>query len=130
MKRLYITEVDFGLGEGNSFMQFSGAMFPNTTKRGQVHVSLFSPLLTGIGNCTLASDGLLGVIAEDVPAPESTVILLQEVSGVFVEVGRQTSTDGSWEFNTLGNGETIAIALKDGYNAGIVSGLIPGIADE
>lgn len=130
MKRLYITDFDWGDNYTNSFLQFSSNMFPDLKKRGNLHVSLFAPALKKIGSYSLQSDGLLGVIAEDVPAPESTVILLQEVSGVFVEVGRQTSTDGSWEFNTLGNGETIAIALKDGYNAGIVSGLIPGIADE
>lgn len=126
MKRLYITEVDFGGKNGNSFMQFPESMFPNITQRGQVHVSLFNPLLASIGNRSLASDGLLGVIADDAPAPQSTVVLLQEISGAYVEVGRQLSADGSWSFNTLGKEQTIAIALKDGYNAGVVSGLAPG----
>lgn len=130
MKRLYITEFSFGLSETNSFMHFPASMFPNITQRGQMHVSLFNPLLASIGNRTLASDGLLGVVADDVPAPASTVVLFQEIAGAYVEVGRQLSTDGSWGFSTLGQGPTLAVALKQGYNAGIISGLLPGMADE
>lgn len=130
MKRLYITEFDFGLDEGNSFMQFSESMFPYTVLRGQVHVSMFGPMLASIGNRSMASDGLLGVVADDAPVPTSTVVLFQEIAGAYVEVGRQLSSDGSWSFNTLGKDAVIAVALKEGYNAGVVSGLIPGVADE
>lgn len=130
MKRLYITEFDFGGADGNSFMQFSESMFPNFTQRGQMHVSLFNPLLASIGNRSLLSDGLLGVVADDAPVPTSTVVLFQEIAGAYVEVGRQLSSDGSWSFNTLGKDAVIAVSLKEGYNAGVVSGLIPGVADE
>ncbi|WP_143222703.1 hypothetical protein [Acinetobacter sp. ANC 4218] len=99
-------------------------------KRGNIFAALYSHILESAGTLELSSDGLLGVVADDAPAAESTVVLFQEISGVYVEVGRQKSSDGSWGFSTLGQGPTLAVALKQGYNAGIVSGLLPGVADE
>ena len=116
---------------GNSFLQFPQGEFEKySLKRGNVLGSHYASLFERAGTLSLHSDGLLGVVADDAPAPASTVVLFQEISGVYVEVGRQKSTDGSWGFKTLGQGPTIAIALKQGYNAGIVSGLLPGTADE
>jgi hypothetical protein len=76
------------------------------------------------GNHRIASDGLQGVIADDLPVG-ATVILLQQHQGVLVEVGRTISADGSYNFNDVGNKPTYAVAVKDGYNAGIVAGILP-----
>lgn len=76
------------------------------------------------GNRRIASDGLQGVIADDLPVG-ATVILLQQHQGVLVEVGRTVSLDGSYSFNDVANKPTFALAVKDGYNAGIVAGILP-----
>lgn len=131
MQRLHCIDFHWQESGGNSFLTFPDSELEKySLKRGSVLGSHYSSLFERAGALSLSSDGLLGVVAEDAPAPESTVVLFQEISGVYVEVGRQKSSDGSWGFKTLGQGPTLAVALKQGYNAGIVSGLFPGIADE
>ena len=123
MKRLYVIEGNYG---GQTPLLNLTGLEEYSQKRGNILASIYSSILADNGYGQLSSDGLRGVIADGVPAPQSTVILLQEVSGVYTEVGRKLSTDGSWSFDTLSKVPTIAVALLEGYNAGIVSGLNPG----
>lgn len=90
--------------------------------------SLFDPhtmsRLLYRGNKKLQSDGLLGVVSENVPTA-ATVVLIQEQQGHYIEVGRMASTDGAWAIAQLQDKPTHAIALKDGFNAGITAYIIP-----
>lgn len=81
-------------------------------------------LLNSISKKRLKSDGLKGIVDGEIPV-SAKVIVLQEINGFYTEVGRTNSSDGSWEINNLSKKTSIAIALKEGYNAGISSGLLP-----
>lgn len=76
------------------------------------------------GTKKIQSNGLQGVVAEDVPT-SATVILIQEHQGHYIEVGRMISADGAWNIAQLQDTPTHAIALKDGFNAGITANITP-----
>lgn len=80
--------------------------------------------MTG-GKGVIISDGLEGVIAEGSPIP-ATVVLLQNIGGVYVEVAKVESLDGSWRVEDLCQVATHAVAFKENYNAGIVADITPG----
>lgn len=80
--------------------------------------------LTCRGKHRLASDGLLGAIVDGAPA-SATILVLQEHNGVYVEVGRVVTEDGSYDFNTLADRLTHVVAFKDGFNAGITANISP-----
>ena len=76
------------------------------------------------GKKRLASDGLMGVIIDGAPT-DATIVLLQEFNGMLVEVGRVQSPDGSYLFEHLKDYPTHIVAMKEGYNAGIVANVVP-----
>lgn len=80
--------------------------------------------MTG-GKGVIISDGLEGVIAEGSPTP-ATVVLLQNIGGIYVEVAKVESLDGSWRVEDLRQVATHAVAFKENYNAGIVADITPG----
>lgn len=76
------------------------------------------------GNKRLASDGLRGVVADNIPT-DATVVILQEIGGMIIEMGRTTTEDGSWSFSNLPDAVSHAVAFRTGFNAGITSGIQP-----
>ena len=76
------------------------------------------------GKKRLASDGLMGAIIDGAPT-DATIVLLQEFNGMLVEVGRVQSPDGSYLFEHLKDYPTHIVAMKEGYNAGIVANVVP-----
>lgn len=89
-----------------------------------VHTAVPMIHLNALSNKRLKSDGLSGIVDGSTPV-SGKVVVLQKVNGLYIEVGRAVTTDGSWEVKQLPNKPSIAIALKDNYNAGVVSGLLP-----
>lgn len=93
------------------------------------HISLDS--LSGIvsrmtgGKGVIISDGLEGIIADGSPTA-ATVVLLQNIGGIYVEVAKVESLDGSWRVEDLRQISTHAVAFKENYNAGIVADITPG----
>lgn len=80
--------------------------------------------LQALSHKRLKSDGLSGIVDGNSPV-SGKVVVIQEINGLYTEVGRAVTSDGSWEIKQLTNKSCIAIALKDNYNAGVVSGLLP-----
>ncbi|MFW1993723.1 hypothetical protein ACG904_02020 [Acinetobacter guillouiae] len=74
----------------------------------------------------LTSDGHNGIIAQDLPI-DGRVIILQIVGDRYMQVGSTDTVTGEWSISNLRNSESIAIAFKEGYNAGIVSGIVPEV---
>lgn len=72
----------------------------------------------------LASDGYEGIVADNLPS-DGTVIVFQVIGDRYVEVGRTETTTGEWQVTNLRPSQSLAVAIKEGYNAGIVGGLIP-----
>lgn len=76
------------------------------------------------GKKRIKSDGLMGAIIDGAPT-EAIIVLLQEFNGMLVEVGRVQSPDGSYLFEHLKDYPTHIVAMKDGFNAGIVANVVP-----
>ena len=72
----------------------------------------------------LASDGYEGIVADNLPS-DGTVVILQVLGDRYMEVGRAATTTGEWQITNLRPSQSLAVAIKEGYNAGIVGGLIP-----
>lgn len=72
----------------------------------------------------LASDGYEGIVADNLPS-DGTVVILQVHGDRYMEVGRAATTTGEWQITNLRPSQSLAVAIKEGYNAGIVGGLIP-----
>lgn len=110
----YDTELhfDFNRQIGN-VLDYSSLFDPHTMSR-----------LLYRGNKKLQSDGLQGVIADGIPT-SATVVLIQEHQGHYIEVGRMATSDGSWNISGLQDKPTHAIALKQGFNAGITAYITP-----
>ena len=89
-----------------------------------VHTSVPTIHLNALSSKRLKSDGLSGIVDGSTPV-SGDVVVLQKINGLYVELGSAVTADGSWEINHLPERESIAIALKEGYNAGVVSGLLP-----
>lgn len=89
-----------------------------------VNTKLANVVLNRLSKKRLKSDGLSGIVANNTPV-SARVVILQEINGLYTEVGRGDSIDGSWEIRNLPSKPSIAIALKSSYNAGVVSGLDP-----
>lgn len=91
-------------------------------------VDIFEPafvascIYTGVKR--MQSDGLNGVTANGVPV-SAQVILIQEHQGIHIEVHRTNSSDGSWSANGLPDVNTLAIAIKADFNAGITADIAP-----
>lgn len=77
-----------------------------------------------IGKKRLASDGLRGVIADNSPI-DATVVVLQDHGGFLVEVARTESSDGSWLIENLPDATSHTLALREGFNAGVIANLKP-----
>lgn len=89
-----------------------------------VNTKLANVVLNQLSKKRLKSDGLSGIVANNTPV-SARVVILQEINGLYTEVGRGDSIDGSWEIGNLPSKPSIAIALKSSHNAGVVSGLDP-----
>jgi hypothetical protein len=84
----------------------------------------FLHLIQSQGNKQISSNGLMGVVADGVPV-SAKVVLIQEIDGLLFEVGSTLTEDGAWNVKQLNDFNTICIAIKEGYNSGTVSQVIP-----
>ncbi|WP_336020668.1 hypothetical protein [Acinetobacter bereziniae] len=84
----------------------------------------FLHLIQSQGNKQISSNGLMGVVADGVPV-SAKVVLIQEIDGLLFEVGSTLTEDGAWNVKQLNDLSTICIAIKEGYNTGTVSQVIP-----
>lgn len=85
------------------------------------------PVIIGLnflGNKRIGSDGLMGAIVDGAPT-SANIVLIQEHHGILVEVARLETEDGSYMFTKLAGKKTHAIALKEGFNAGITADIQP-----
>lgn len=81
--------------------------------------------LVGKNNYRVSSTGSAGILDENDNPASGTIVVLQQLSGLWVETGRVYTEDGGFNIDKLPIKTAKIIATKDTYNDGIVSKITP-----